>query len=248
VGSIKKANYDTTLMTFGNNKVATMSSLELLDAINQARAEFGESEVRRNDFLSRCKDELSGEHYESFVVTNGNGTESEVVHMTLDQCMYVAMRESKGVRRQVQAKLREAQQPAIDLENPEHLRGLLVTYAEKAIELKSQLAHAIATKAQISDRKTATAMATASAKSRETTKLRALMGEAAQSASIFAVENKTKGKFAWRPLRDYCNASELHMGNSWNPGMQINVKTYPAAAWLAVFGVDLASLFGEVAA
>lgn len=44
-----------------------------------------------------------------------------------------------------------AAQPVIDLNNPEHLRGLLTSYAEKAIELKSQLAIA-APKAQALDR------------------------------------------------------------------------------------------------
>ncbi len=82
-----------------------MTSLELVDVINRSRIAFGESEVRRNDFHARVRDELEGEHYEIFVVTNNNGTESEAYGLTLKQCMYVAMRESKGVRRQVQAQL-----------------------------------------------------------------------------------------------------------------------------------------------
>ena len=85
--------------------VRTMTSIELLDLVNQARAEFGETEVRRNDFTARCRDELDGEHYETFVVENANGTESVGIKMSRDQCMYVLMRESKAVRRAVAAKL-----------------------------------------------------------------------------------------------------------------------------------------------
>lgn len=108
---------------------------------------------------------------------------------------------------------------------------------------------AIATKAQIGSKREATAMATAASARRETTKLRALMGEAAGSASILAVQGKLKNRaFDWRLLKSYCKTCELEMGNSWNPGIQRDVKTYPAEAWMAVYDVDLIELFGEVAA
>ena len=47
-----------------------MSSTDLLKLINQARKDFGEKPVRLNDFNSRIADELSDDHYESFVVQN----------------------------------------------------------------------------------------------------------------------------------------------------------------------------------
>lgn len=111
--------------------------------------------------------------------------------------------------------------------------------------------HAIATKAQIGDKKVATAMATASKHSRENTKLKARMGEAAESASVIAVESAAQRKFGsqdWRRLKAYCMAAGLSIGRSFSPGLQMTVNTYPAAAWLEVFNVDLADLFGEVAA
>lgn len=98
------------LITLGDGQ-RTMSSIELLALINTARAQFGESEVRRNDFHARVRDELDGEHYETFVVPNGNGTTSEAYRLTMRQCMYVAMRESKGVRRKVQDKLEQGALP-----------------------------------------------------------------------------------------------------------------------------------------
>lgn len=228
----------------------TISSLALLELINQRRAEFGEVEARRNHFHDRVRDELEGEHYQILVVTNPNGTQSEEFYLSLDQCMLVAMRESKGVRRQVQAKLRDAQAPAIDLNNPEHLRGLLSSYAEKAIELKSQLDHAIKTKSQIGDKKVATAMATASAAKRETEKLKDQLGFNTRHATVIAVESASGKRFDkqdWRPLKAWCKG---------NGAVSVTVpcarygkaQAWPAGAWGAVYGVDLVELFGEVAA
>lgn len=84
----------------------TMSSIELLALINQARAAFNEPEVRRNQFNARVEDELEGTHYKKTVVTNENGTESIVFELTQDQCMLVSMRESKAVRRWVLEKIK----------------------------------------------------------------------------------------------------------------------------------------------
>ncbi|WP_447902433.1 phage antirepressor KilAC domain-containing protein [Pseudomonas serbica] len=101
----------------------TMSSFDLLDLVNSARAEFGESEVRRADFTARCKDELEGEYYESFVVKNSRGPASEGLRLTKDQCMLISMRESKAVRRSVVARLTAAEGPRViamlpDFSNP----------------------------------------------------------------------------------------------------------------------------------
>ena len=54
----------------------------------------------------------AGEHYETFVVQNPNGTESDALQMSRDQCLYVLMRESKAVRRAVTVKLNRAAVPA----------------------------------------------------------------------------------------------------------------------------------------
>lgn len=94
-------------MNLPSTTFTTMDTTELLALVNQARAAFGEGSVRHNDFVARCKDELDGEHYESFVVQNLNNTQSEELRLSADQCKLVAMRESKGVRRRVLARLNE---------------------------------------------------------------------------------------------------------------------------------------------
>ncbi|MDD2062986.1 transporter [Pseudomonas sp. 25571] len=89
----------------------TMSSFDLLVLVNEARMQHGESEVRRADFTARCKDELDGEYYETFVLKNSRGPASEGLMLTKDQCLLVSMRESKAVRRNVVQKLNELSQP-----------------------------------------------------------------------------------------------------------------------------------------
>ena len=107
-----------SLSASAHPNLPTMSSFELLDLINQARAAAGETEVRRNDFTARCVDELEGEHYETFVVTNSNGTRSEALRLTVEQCLQVAMRESKAVRRAVREKLKQQETAQPTLKDP----------------------------------------------------------------------------------------------------------------------------------
>lgn len=138
----------------GNVARNGMSSLELLALVNEVRAEFGESEVRHNDFVNRCRDELEGEFYETFVIKpDGPGRPSEAIGMTADQCKLVAMRESKGVRRRVLARLNELeaqQQIRVPQTLPEALR-LAAELAEQ-VEAQQQALAIAAPKAEFVDR------------------------------------------------------------------------------------------------
>ena len=122
------------LMTVG--QTLTMSSIELLALINQARAAFNEPEVRRNQFNARVEDELEGTHYKKTVVTNENGTESIVFELTQDQCMLVSMRESKAVRRWVLEKIKAMGVP----QTMAQALRLAADQAEKIEQQQAQLA------------------------------------------------------------------------------------------------------------
>ncbi|MFY2035820.1 hypothetical protein ACOTDT_19140 [Achromobacter xylosoxidans] len=115
---------------------ATMSSIDLLQLVNDARREYGEGEVRRNDFTARCKDELEGEYYETFVVSNAHGPASEALRLSRDQCMYVLMRESKAVRRAVTARLNEQTQSKVL--SPEEM---FLAQAQMMVEHRQRLIH-----------------------------------------------------------------------------------------------------------
>lgn len=102
--------------------------------------------------------------------------------------------------------------------------------------------YAIATKAEIGERREATAMATASAKSRQAEKLKEQLGESKNYASIKAVESATGKKFNWRILKKWCvdNGKKIKDIYDANYG---SVKTYPKDAWQAVYGIKLNNIF-----
>ena len=85
----------------------TMSSIDLLELVNNVRVANNEEPLRRNSFNLKIEDELEGSHYTKNVVKNQNGTESMVYELTIEQCILIGMRESKGVRRTVFEKLKQ---------------------------------------------------------------------------------------------------------------------------------------------
>lgn len=231
-------------LTEAGNPASTMTSIELLALINAERKAFGEAEVRHNDFSARCKDELDGEHYETFVVTNPNATTTEVLDLTLDQCSLVAMRESKGVRRTVLAKLK-AKQQAIPSSFAEALR-LAADEHERRQIAEAQRDEAVRTKAQIGSKREATAMAKASQAVRQVNKLTDELGHNARHATVIAVEKATGRKFKWLELRRHCKAHGLTTEKVQDPRWG-EATAWPAEAWRAAYGVELAELFPEVA-
>lgn len=124
------------LLTTTSGKISTGS---LLEKINQLRADNGENQIRLNDFHERVADELEGEHYESFVVTNANQTKSRRFMITHEQAMLVAMRESKAVRRGVRdaiKSLEAKQSPSFNI--PSTLSEALRLAADQADQIEAQ--------------------------------------------------------------------------------------------------------------
>lgn len=122
---------------------------------------------------------------------------------------------------------------------------------ERLIEAEKQkeavllaLSVAIETKAEIGSRREATSMATASTAVRERNKALEELGRAKSMATIRAVNKATGESFHFKPLKDYCKAKELEIGYATDP-LYGEVRTYPAAAWLDVYGVDLNHLFAD---
>ena len=106
-------------MTFKNvaniGSVVTEKSIDsqyLLEMVNAARKQCGESVVRNNVFIDRIKDELDGETYKIFVGQK-NGAEIEIIEMSIKQALRAAARESKAVRRSLVDKLESMQEAHI---------------------------------------------------------------------------------------------------------------------------------------
>ena len=101
---------------------------------------------------------------------------------------------------------------------------------------------AIREKSWIGRRREATAMNTASQKSKEVEKLKRELDKSKEFASIKAAEIRLKSKFDWKPLRNYCTSHELEMPKIFDANYG-SVRTYPAEAWQAIYGVYLKELF-----
>lgn len=228
---------------------ASMTSVELLEIINAARIAAGEPEIRRNKFSEKIEDELEGEHYPKRVVQNLNGTESAVYDLNRDQCMLVSMRESKSVRRAVLAKLNELADKPQPIAMPSYAESLrlLADQIEETARVTVERDLAVATKALIGSKREATAMATASAAKREASRLAQELGRGVQHATIIAVEKASDHKFGsqgYRPLQKWCKANGVTPVKVPCPRYGKAIS-WPAQAWMAVYGVDLGELFGE---
>lgn len=128
---------------------------------------------------------------------------------------------------------------------PKSYAEALRLYADEVEQrelMQKQRDDAIRTKAYISDKKTATAMNTASQKSREVEKLKRELDKSKEFASIKAAEIRLKSKFDWKPFRNYYTSHELEMPKIFDANYG-SVRTYPAEAWQEIYGVDLTELF-----
>jgi hypothetical protein len=144
--------------------------------------------------------------------------------------------------------------PAVDtmaaLNDPEFLRGTLLTYTEKVIglehkvqEVSSERDHAVRTKSQISRKREASALGKLSAATRKCRDLEERLGESVKHATITKVEKKTGGEFKFAALRKWCKERGVTAVDVPDPRYG-SVKSWPAGAWLDVYGVDLRKIFG----
>ncbi|WGL99175.1 phage antirepressor KilAC domain-containing protein [Arsenophonus sp. aPb] len=138
-------NTPNTLASTSQN--VTMSSIDFLNNfINPARVSAGESEIENRHFIARIEDEIDDLGVtEKFYVTTSQGAKRGVkgYSLNMEQMTLVGMRESKSVRRSVLQKLKMLNKPIIDpvvaLDDPEFLRGTLLTYTEKVIALEHKV-------------------------------------------------------------------------------------------------------------
>lgn len=152
------------------------------------------------------------------------------------------------LRRKVVARWHELEsqvtQPPVALTRMDILK-LAMESEEARIKAEAERDHAIATKAQIGSSREATAMATASAKAREVSRLKHELGYSTRHATILQVERKLKREFDYHPLRRWCNQQKVTPERV--PDKRYgDVVAWPADAWMAVHGVDLAALFCDV--
>jgi prophage antirepressor-like protein len=126
--------------------------------------------------------------------------------------------------------------------DPKFLIDVLSALQEENLRIASERDEAIRTKSWIGSNREATAMSTASVAVRKVKKLETQLRQATNHATIVAVESKTKAKYRYAELRRYCTGKELDIINV--PDKRYgSVKSYPAEAWLAVYDIDIVSMF-----
>ncbi|HBE9081117.1 TPA: ORF6N domain-containing protein [Serratia fonticola] len=103
--------------------------------------------------------------------------------------------------------------------------------------------HAERTKSQISRKREASALGKLSAATRKCRDLEERLGESVKHATIAKVEKKTGGEYKFVKLRRWCRDHGVEAVDVPDPRYG-SVKSWPAGAWLEVFGVNLSALFG----
>ncbi|EJG2196473.1 ORF6N domain-containing protein [Citrobacter freundii] len=129
----------------------------------------------------------------------------------------------------------------IPLSYEEALEDLLAKVKENRV-ITEQRDRAVKEKLWISEKREVTAMTTASIAVREKNKLAERLGEGKNYAAIIPVEKKLGQKFKWQPLRKWCRDNDASPHDVDDPRFG-SVKSWPRAAWLAVYGVDLRKIF-----
>jgi hypothetical protein len=137
------------------------------------------------------------------------------------------------------------QAPALPTDYITALEHLLASKRSEQLALE-QRDQAVATKAEIGSRREATAMATASAAVRKVMHLENELGRGCQHATVTAVEKAAHRSFGgqgFRPLKNWCDSHGVSAPKVQDPRFGW-VRSWPAAAWAAVYQIDLAELFG----
>ena len=124
---------------------------------------------------------------------------------------------------------------------PSALRALADTHEQlQQAQLEREIA--VKTKAHISDKKTATAMATASNAVQENQRLKDQIGQSKKNATVLAVERSTGKVYPYQALTKWCKSHGVKPQKV-HDDRYGKVNTYPSQAWLDVYNVNLSALF-----
>lgn len=236
--------FQNTQIALAVNQV-TMTSLELVDFINSLRKE-GDAELRHDNFMAKVPKVL-GDNAPTFLGTQnyGNNNTRSIYILPKREACLMAMSYSYELQAAVFDRMTELEQQRAIPQNFAQAMRLAADLYEQNEQLAIERDHAIRTKAQISDSKTAKAMNTASQAIKKANKLEAELGRCTSNATVVAVNKLTGNKYDWLPLRKWCKAQGIKAIEVVDARYGL-VKAWPSAAWSAVFGVDLDVLFGEV--
>ncbi|MCJ9471862.1 phage antirepressor protein [Acinetobacter baumannii] len=126
--------------------------------------------------------------------------------------------------------------------------NVILRKTQELQQARAERDHAITTKAEIGSRREATAMATASKFKRENEDLKQKLGESISFAAVALINTKLKTNFGnkeGRLLSKYSREHHLEIKKATVQGQRFSeVNSYHRDAWLAIFNIDLTSVFG----
>lgn len=222
-----------------NQAILTMTSREIADLLEKAHSNIKISAERLAE--SGVIGTLATQEF-----THNGNTYTEYLLCKRDSLILVAQNCPEFTARIVDRwQELENQKPAFDPSSLTRLDilKLAMDSEQGRIKAESERDQAIATKHLIGSKREATAMATASAAKREVARLKDQLGFSVRQATILQVESAMGRDFDFLPLRRWCNANEVVAESVPDKRYPKGVKAWPAAAWLACYGVDLAELF-----
>ena len=236
-----------------NTDQVTMSSLELIDYINDSR-KFDEKPVqlRHADFMAKVPKVLGLELSEKFrsVYLDATSRSLPCYRFQKREACLMAMSYSYELQAQIFDRMTAMENHIAAQNLPSYAIDDPIERAKKWIEeeKQKQLAiterdHAIATKAEIGSRREATAMGRLSAKVKEVESLKVQLDKSLDFASIKSVEIATGRKFGWHALKKWSKANSSEIKTIPDPNFG-EVKTYHKDAWLAVYNINLSSIRG----
>lgn len=235
------SSFQNTQIALAVNQV-TMSSRQIADLTNKEH-----KNVKRDCEIMFTELELDALSFERIYLDGMNRQQTEYL-LTYELVQTLITGYNIKLRHAVIQRLNELESKQATIpQNFAQAMRLAADLYEQNERIALERDEAIRTKAQISDRKTATALNTASQATKKANKLQAELGRCTSNATIIAVEKLTGDKYAWMPLRKWCKAQGVKAIEVVDARYGL-VKAWPSAAWSAVFGVDLDVLFsGESA-
>lgn len=244
-------NTDLPIVEYRGQRVVTLAMIDQVHERPEGTAGRNFREHRERFVLERDCFELTGDEIrrQSLLAVFPPRTPKGIL-LTERGYMLLTKPFNDDLAWEVQSRLvdeyfRPVSTPALPGDYITALEHLLATKRSEQLAIE-QRDHAVATKAEIGTRREATAMATASAAVRQVRTLQAELGRGCLQATVTAVEKAAKRKFGkqgFRPLKNWCEShgvvapKVLDSRYGW-------VRSWPAAAWAAVYQIDLAVLFG----
>jgi hypothetical protein len=217
------------------SQTATMTSLELVEYINTDR-QSGAAQLAHSDFLKKVVQvlgELGAGNFSSTYLDVQN-KERPCYKLPKREACLMAMSYSYELQAKVFDKM-----TAMEVQQEKKLPTSYLSALEALVSSEKARIEAVETKAQIGNRREATAMNTASQAVKHAEKLQIELDKSKQYASIKRMEMVYHGQeFKWRLLKD----ASIETGK---PAIEIfdanygTVKAYHADAWLAAYALSI---------